>query len=83
MICAVRDPSCYRQRSFIAGLLTCPSAVRAFLTIPAIFIRDRLMAFAFLAHGNYDSSRQLKITRVIDIFIDKERGSESFDTNPS
>jgi hypothetical protein len=51
-------------------------------TIPALFIRERLMAFAFLAHDNYDSSRQLKTTRVIYKFIDKERGSESFETNP-
>jgi hypothetical protein len=29
-------------------------------TIPAIFIRERLMAFAFLAHDNYDSPRQRK-----------------------
>jgi hypothetical protein len=48
----------------------------------ALFIRERMMAFAFLAHDNYDSSGQLKITQVIDIFIDKERGSEFFDTNP-
>jgi hypothetical protein len=52
-------------------------------TIPALFIRERLMTFAFLAHDYYDSSRQFKITRVIDKFIDKERGSESFNTNPS
>jgi len=52
-------------------------------TIPALFIRERLMAFAFLAHDHYDSPRQLKITRVTNKFIDKERGSESFDTNPS
>jgi len=53
------------------------------LYIPPLFIRERLMAFAFLARNNYDSSRQLKITRVTNKFIDKERGSESFDTNPS
>jgi hypothetical protein len=52
------------------------------LYIPALFIRERLMTFAFLAHDNYDSPRQYKITRDIDKFIDKERGSESFDTNP-
>jgi hypothetical protein len=40
------------------------------------------MAFAFLAHDNYDSPRQHKITRVTNKFINKERGSESFDTNP-
>jgi hypothetical protein len=28
------------------------------------FIREPLMAFAFLARDNYDLSRQLKITRV-------------------
>jgi hypothetical protein len=52
-------------------------------TITALFIRERLMAFAFLARDNYDLSRQLKITRVTNKFIDKERGSESFDANPS
>jgi hypothetical protein len=51
-------------------------------TITSLFIRERLMAFAFLAHDNYDSPRQLKITQVIDKFIDKERGSESLDTKP-
>jgi len=51
-------------------------------TITALYIRERLMAFAFLAHDNYDSPRQLKITQVIDIFLDKERGSEYLDTNP-
>jgi hypothetical protein len=34
------------------------------------------MAFAFLARDNYDLSRQLKITRVTNKFIDKERGSD-------
>jgi len=38
---------------------------------PRVFIKERLMAFAFLAHDNYDSPRQLKITRVMDKFIDK------------
>jgi hypothetical protein len=52
-------------------------------TIPALFIREPLMAFAFLARDNYDLPRQPKITRVTNKFIDKERGSESFDTNPS
>ena len=52
-------------------------------TIPALFIRERLMAFAFLARDNYDLPRQLNNTRVTNKFIDKERGSESFDTNPS
>ena len=52
------------------------------LYITALFIRERLMAFAFLAHDNYDSSRQLKITQVKYIFIDNKRGSEFFDTNP-
>jgi hypothetical protein len=37
---------------------------------PRVFIRVRLMAFAFLAHDNYDSPRQLKITRVTNKFID-------------
>jgi len=41
------------------------------------------MAFAFLARDNYDLPRQFKNTRVTNKFIDKERGSESFDTNPS
>jgi hypothetical protein len=50
---------------------------------PRVFIRERLMAFAFLAHDNYDSPRQLNNTRVTNKFIDKERGSELFDTNPS
>src|SRR5215470_15122211 len=52
-------------------------------TIPALFIRERLMAFAFLARDNYDLPRQLQNTRVTNKFIDEERGSESFDTNPS
>jgi hypothetical protein len=47
-----------------------------------LFIRELLTAFAFLARDNYDLSRQRKITRVTYKFIDKERGSESFDTNP-
>src|SRR5262249_25403403 len=51
--------------------------------IPALFITDGLMAFPFSAHDNDYSSRQLKISRVTNKFIDKERGSEPFDTNPS
>jgi hypothetical protein len=52
-------------------------------TIPALFFKEILMAFAFLARGNYDSFGQFKITRVTNKFIDKERGSESLDTSPS
>src|SRR6266498_3729932 len=40
------------------GFTVCPSAVRAFRTIPALFIRGRLMAFAFLARDYYYLSRQ-------------------------
>src|SRR5262245_16644523 len=73
MICAIRDSSCQRQHGLIAGLLTCPSAVRACRTIPALFIREGLMAFAFLAHDNYDSPRQPTITRVTNTFINERK----------